>query len=319
MAYPEDPSDSGAAAGGAAAKDLSPDDFERLATIFRPSWKLDEAPFTSGAVFSESEVQALQGSEPREPVREGTPASNGAHPAVKPSLALDAASFSAAPRSSAPPPSIPLDVVPQAPVRPARPPEPETAPPPRPTTPSRVAETAGSPFVLPRTPAASNTGFASTSASNDFEVPKRIRSSKKPVLIGLGVVAATVVVGIGLWASSDNHTAEAPAPPSAIVAKGPLSPPAPTESPAPTPSAAVSAIAEPLKAAPVATLQRPAPRTQPVEPPAAQRQALPPLEAPVRAPTPRPEPALPVVATPAPRATPRPKPASPTIVHDVPF
>src|SRR5271166_642101 len=40
---------------------LTPDDFERLATAFRPSWELDEAPFTGAGTLSAGDVRALQG------------------------------------------------------------------------------------------------------------------------------------------------------------------------------------------------------------------------------------------------------------------
>src|SRR5580692_8537228 len=55
---------------GLAASELSLDDLERLATEFRPSWELDEAPFANGANFSSADVQALQGGEARHRVRQ---------------------------------------------------------------------------------------------------------------------------------------------------------------------------------------------------------------------------------------------------------
>src|SRR5580658_3727787 len=83
MAPPEGPSDPNRSeGGGAGAKELSPDDFERLATIFRPSWKLDDAPFTAG------DVEGAAG--PAHPQDQ-----NGTHPvAVAPApIVLDEAPF----------------------------------------------------------------------------------------------------------------------------------------------------------------------------------------------------------------------------------
>jgi hypothetical protein len=50
--------------------EVSPDDLERLATEFRPSWELDEAPFTGPAHFSAADIQSLQGGEGRHQVRQ---------------------------------------------------------------------------------------------------------------------------------------------------------------------------------------------------------------------------------------------------------
>jgi hypothetical protein len=43
------------------SSELSLEDLERLATTFRPSWELDEAPFAGPATFSAAEVRSLQG------------------------------------------------------------------------------------------------------------------------------------------------------------------------------------------------------------------------------------------------------------------
>jgi hypothetical protein len=73
MAYPGDPSspDIGASTmmGGHGASDLAADDLERVAASFRPSWELDDAPFTGPATFSAAEVHALQNGEARQQVR----------------------------------------------------------------------------------------------------------------------------------------------------------------------------------------------------------------------------------------------------------
>lgn len=43
------------------SSELSLEDLERLATTFRPSWELDEAPFAGPATFSAADVRSLQG------------------------------------------------------------------------------------------------------------------------------------------------------------------------------------------------------------------------------------------------------------------
>jgi hypothetical protein len=100
MAHPEGPSDSNRGeGGGAGAKELSPEDFDRLASIFRPSWKLDDAPFTTGASFSKDELQALQ----------GAASPNGIH--GTPIVVVEDAPITAASQARSAP-SVPLDTVP---------------------------------------------------------------------------------------------------------------------------------------------------------------------------------------------------------------
>ena len=55
---------------GPVVSELSPEDLEQLATEFRPSWELDEAPFAGGANFSSADVQSLQGGEARNRARQ---------------------------------------------------------------------------------------------------------------------------------------------------------------------------------------------------------------------------------------------------------
>jgi hypothetical protein len=323
MAYPERPSDSNRDEGGeAAAKDLSAEDFERLATIFRPSWKLDDAPFTAGAALSQDEVQALQTSAPHHQVREAA-APNGTHSVASDPFALEQAAFaaSAVSRSSAPP-SIPLDTVPVAPARPSPPPAPPAAPvvpaAQRPTVPSWTAEADRSPFsppaLLPAEPWA-----RPTSAVARTRILRRGGTSRKPIWIGVAAVIVVAGAGLWLWAANSERTAEAPAPPATSAANVDRAP-VPSESVAPVVSAAATTAPPP----PPAEEPPPPPPPPPiVEPP--QHQAAPPPETPVPKPAPAPKPVaapgLPpaVAAPPAARPAPKPKPAPTTIVHDVPF
>ena len=57
MASPDNPGSPTSSSGGA----LSPEEAERLASSFRPSWELDEAPFTGAGTLSASDLLALQG------------------------------------------------------------------------------------------------------------------------------------------------------------------------------------------------------------------------------------------------------------------
>ena len=159
MASPEDPSDS--SGGSAAAKELTADDFERLSSIFRPSWKLDDAPFTAGATLSQEQVQALQGKEPHRQAGVATAILNGAHPvavAARAAAALDEAPFKAATRIGLQPPAA-LDALPTAPPRPAStPPSPagvpaaaQAAAPPPPAPPWNPANVVAAPLPGSRT------------------------------------------------------------------------------------------------------------------------------------------------------------------------
>src|SRR5580698_4970040 len=62
---------------------LSPEEAERLASTFRPSWELDDAPFTGAGNLSEADLRALQGggthSDVRAVAQASAHASNGAH------------------------------------------------------------------------------------------------------------------------------------------------------------------------------------------------------------------------------------------------
>jgi len=58
----------------------TPDDFERLAAAFRPSWELDNAPFTGAGTLSAGDIRALQAAGPAVDLRAAsTQLSNGAH------------------------------------------------------------------------------------------------------------------------------------------------------------------------------------------------------------------------------------------------
>jgi len=59
------------------AAELLPEDLERLAKAFRPSWELDEAPFAGPAMFTAADVRSLQGADGRVQVRQALHANDG--------------------------------------------------------------------------------------------------------------------------------------------------------------------------------------------------------------------------------------------------
>jgi hypothetical protein len=62
MAYPGDLSNPARKSPGAVkSARLTPEDFEQLAAAFRPSWELDEAPFTGAGTMASADLRALQG------------------------------------------------------------------------------------------------------------------------------------------------------------------------------------------------------------------------------------------------------------------
>jgi hypothetical protein len=296
MAYPTDPrSPAGANASTFVGTRLTAEDAERLAATFRPSWELDQAPFTGPGSLSEADVHALRSEGTHADVRAAVQALNGTH-APAPATVLQE-----------PPSSVIIDpavVTPEAP--PVAPPMltrtlvlPASADP-------RVGMSLESrnktTVILPRTPRPSLD-------SSEFAFAKRSRTG---LWFGLSA-AALVVVGVGLWlASSSGDKPTAPIPsvqktqataesrvppppppraPETVTAAPP--PPAPAPPPPPTPTVAAPVVAAP----PPAPAAPPAPPVRLVVPPA-----------------PRP----PTWNPPAARPPARPKGGA-TIVRDVPF
>jgi hypothetical protein len=352
MAHPEGPSDSRRGdGGGTTAKELTADDFERLATIFRPSWKLDDAPFTAGASFSQDQIRALQGSA----------SANGAH--VSPIVVLEDAPITAPVRApSAPPAAAGQDAAGPSQARegvavalpgtrtttsswPPRGAEASPAPPvvdpaalppaQRPTVPSWTAEGAPStrPSQRPDVPSWTEDGrspfsppalipagaWATAKSGAKTEILRRDLRSQKPMWLGLG--AAAVIAGVGIWIWTSSGPAPSPTVPTEAktVVQAPVAQtPPPTASVAASVSAGATAVPEPPPR------QEPPPTTTaPSPPPPAVTEAAPnPVAAPpptIIVPKPVPAPAPPVAVSPAPKPAVRPRPAAQTIVHDVPF
>ncbi len=252
-----------------AAGELTADDFERLSSAFRPSWEPDVAVFGGAASLSLSDVRSLGGAEVRADVR-GTIVSarlaNGTHPPAKATVASD-----------------PVEsVIVQGRVETTAIPVPSVPTPPRPVpvaidfpAPAGAAAT-GPRFVpsapRPVAPTLPGTGPGARSLSIDLEDSPFARRSNRPLWIGLGVAAATLV-GVAAWGMSGTGTptggpvtsgAAMTLAPVATKASESSEPPAatPPSAPAVTLSAPVAAPSPAPSAAPVPSPAR-APGVQP--------------------------------------------------------
>src|SRR5258708_5928635 len=159
---------------------LTPDDFdrlERLATSFRPSWELDEAPFSGAGALSAADVRALQGGGTSADVRAtALTAAQASHAPAKPVTGFEepankvivdpgllappsvrppqrpAVLTSPGPWAAASPTAAPVPTGPASPVGPSRrPPVPAAAA-------AAVAQLASSPPV-PRAPLPTNPSY----------------------------------------------------------------------------------------------------------------------------------------------------------------
>jgi len=165
------------------------DHFERLATLFRPSWELDDEPLAGSGTLSGSDIRALQSSpsnaEVRAPVRvpNETPnpskitatsaTSEPAPPVFEPSL------VSAATPGAVPSPALRV---------------------PQPHPPSRAHDSMRTPVVPPASGPALD-----AESSVSFALP-----SKRPLWIGAGVVVIILAVA-GVLAMSRTQQKPAPA------------------------------------------------------------------------------------------------------------
>lgn len=337
MAYPADPA-AKAPATFANAR-LTPEEADRLAAMFRPSWEFDDAPFTGAGSLSPSEIQALQGGGVRADVRAAAaaptaiapPLTNGTHaaaPAHEPenSVVIDR-SITAAdlPPTAQPaqPPGVPNKAAAktimgglQAPVAvpPAAAPVPEPAPAPPSVPPSRPASRPPAPDFRVGPPVARSPASIRQAIQIDEPVVYP-RKSRKGLFIGVGAVAA-LLVGVGIYVATSGGEKPAPGAATTAAAEKPTEdklsavPPPP---PATTTAEAVPATPPP----PAQTTAAAAPAPAPPQPPVAPVTALP------VAPTPPPPPPQPHYAAapppPRPAAPPRPKKGGQTIVRDVPF
>jgi hypothetical protein len=287
---------------GFEASGLSPEEAERLAAAFKPSWEFDEAPFTpfaGGAGLDAGQIETLGAvdGEARTVAPHAPPQRVETHePEVSviidrsiTAAELDAQRLAAAPQPSRPAPPPPPAAVASPFASPAF-----AAPALAPPTPQRVAPVMRSP--------------RGASPDESLELPASLKKSNKGLFIGLGIAvaaAALVLIVHGAMSSPD------PSPGSPSTA----APVATTAAPTEAQRAMVPAVPPPVANPP------PTPVVQPVPPPPAVAVAAPaPRPSPVAAPKPQQHPA----AAPPPQAhhaAPRnpPKPAAGGIVRDVPF
>ncbi|HEY1693031.1 MAG TPA: hypothetical protein VGG39_12770 [Polyangiaceae bacterium] len=331
------PADTGPQAPGAFAHGrLSPDDADRLATMFRPSWELDDAPFTGPGTLEPSEIRALQGggvhADVRETAQSTAYSSNGSHalPAAQPShepedsVVIDR---SITAQDLAPPPGprpVPMKgtgtilgmaaPAPQAAPPPAQavaqapPPAPiQSKPPPVPSRPPPSQRPKAPQFTVgPPTPAKAKP------VSIDLEVgyPKKSRTPLYAALGGAGVLVLGLIVW-GVSSSGSNDKAAAPVPTATATVEDKAA-----SIPPPPPATTTQAAAAPTVAAappPATTTAAPAPVPVPI--PQTPVAALP-MAAPV--PTHAPAAYTPPRSYGAPAARPAGR-GKATIVRDVPF
>ncbi|HEY3818074.1 MAG TPA: hypothetical protein VGL81_12935 [Polyangiaceae bacterium] len=335
MAHPADiaPKTPAAFAGGR----LSPEEAERLASTFRPSWELDDAPFTGPGTLSEADLRALQGGGTHADVRPAPQsdghqkhayASNGAHAAPPPtqshepenSVIIDrtiTADAAPAPKAvpaakpagatilgMAPPPALQVAPQPAPPAAPA--PAPMLARPPTPGRPVAPAFNVSPPVARARP--------KPVSVDLEESYPKK---AKTGLWVGIGV-GGMALMGLVAWlamsSGSGDKAAQLPAPTATKAPDDRLSaiPPPPTTAAAPAPTVDPPPPATTVAAAsppPAATTAAPIPTT----PVTALPQAAPPTRAAVVQ-------ARPSYGGSTPVARPAGKPkGGQTIVRDVPF
>jgi hypothetical protein len=311
MAYRGDPSSpAGKARMPSATSPLTSEDFEQLAAAFRPSWELDEAPFTGPGALSPGDLRALQGGGTRADVRATVQLTNGTHAPPK-------ATVSHEPENS---------VVIDRSITASDIPAPRITPSNRPPAPSFQLQARAAPFgaALPAAPQVPNLPLgpavgaipAAPIGSSGFEVeePSFVRPSKKPLWLGIGA-GAVVLIAAGVWLASGSSGGEDR--PATIPASTAERPRAHTFAPMlPPPPETTAAGAVPPPQAPPATLPPVVPAA--VTPAAVVATTAPPPAPPPTRVTPAAAPPPRPVAAPASKPAPR-RTAGPTIVRDVPF
>lgn len=317
---------------------LSPEEAERLASTFRPSWELDDAPFTGAGTLSETDLRALQGGGTHSDVRAvahssghggSAHASNGAHAPPAPtqshepenSVIIDrsiTADIPPAPKpvAAAKPAGVTMlgmapAIVPQAVVQVAPQPAPQAAPaaapqlqrPPTPMRPMAPAFNVAPPTVKKARP-------KPVSVDLEESYPKK---SKTGLWVGLGV-GGIAVMGLVVWLATSSGTSEKTAQPAPTATKAAddkvsnVPPPTTTAAAAPTADTPPAATAAATPPPTVTAAAAPIPTT-PVT-------ALP-QAAPTHAAVFQPRPSY-GGSSPAARPAGRPK-IGQTIVRDVPF
>ncbi|MGO8993251.1 MAG: hypothetical protein ACLQVI_07970 [Polyangiaceae bacterium] len=286
--------------GGFEASGLSPEEAERLAAAFKPSWELDEAPFTQGnGGMDAAQIESLsrEGDSSRMVAPHAPPQRVETHePEV--SVIIDRSITAAEMDAQRPPPAA---------------------------VPSRPAPVPQAPFAAPVFAAPAHQRVAPVmrsprSADDSLELPASLKKSNKGLYIGLGaamVAAAAVLVVHGAMSSTEPSAGSSPTSTSAAAATATVeSQPRPPAPPVPPPPAVTATTPPPAQA----SLPTVTPASLPLAAPLAQRNT----NAAAVTPAPRPQPHPPAAAAPPP-VTHHPAPRTPPkatgggIVRDNPF
>ena len=329
MAHPADFAPKALAAG----RPFSPEEADRLASTFRPSWELDDAPFTGAGNLSDGDLRALQGGGgTHADVRAVAHASNGAHAPPAPTqshepensviidrtITADAPSPKPAAAKAAgvtmlgmAPPIVPQAILQVAP-QPA-PQAPPAAAPHLARPPTPVSQRPAAPAFNVPPPVVKAARAKPVSVDLEESYPKKSRTGLW-VGLGLGGVAA---IGLVVWmvtSSGSSEKAAQPAPTATRAADDKLSAVPPP--PPPTTAAAAATTADTPPPATTAAPTAPPPTATATPIPTTPVAALP-QAAPTRAATFQPRPSY---GGSAPAARPAGKPkGGQTIVRDVPF
>ncbi|CAN5792144.1 hypothetical protein BH09MYX1_BH09MYX1_27120 [soil metagenome] len=179
---------------------LSPEDAERFASMFRPAWELDDAPFASGSKLSAADMDALGGGggvnvdvQAAQAAPHFPPAANNSVPEPNSVvIALD-------PEPVRPPPApVVAAAVPQQARTQQAPPAPKSKKRPGATTPVPAAASAAA-AVPTRRVASPPTALD----SGEFAPPKK---SNMGLIVGISLVAVLAIGGIIAKVSMSNDT-----------------------------------------------------------------------------------------------------------------
>ncbi len=311
---------------------LTPEEADRLAAMFRPSWEFDDAPFTGAGSLTPSEIQALQGGGVRADVRAAAatavapPVKNGTHAAAahepENSVVIDRSiTASDLPSGAAQPVGGPKAGAKtimgglQAPLAPP-PAEPPVAAPPAAPPSKPISQRPAAPDFRVGPPVSSRSPASIRQAIQIDEPVTYPRKSRKGLFLGLGAAAA-VIVGIGIYVATAGGEKPAPAAATTTATEKPTQDKLSAVPPPPPAATTTVTAADPTPPPPPPAQTTAAAAPPPPPTPVAPVTALP------AAPTPPPQPhyaAAPPPPRPAPAAAPpRPKKGGQTIVRDVPF
>ena len=287
---------------------LSPEEAERLAASFKPSWEFDDAPFTQATGLPQSDLEELEAGGVNSDVRRNM--------RVRDSERSQAVSAHAVPQrvqTNEPEVSVIIDRSITAPSEePPRPPPPSARPPA--PVPSPFAAQMAAAALAPNRIVAP-VARSRMNADESLELPASLKKSNKGLFIGVGAAAAAAVLVFAVRAATGSSDTPPPTPAVATAQASDT-------------SRAATANIPPVPAAPAATTAPPPP-SRPMRPAGATVAAAPapapPTPSHAAAPQPMPKPAPHAAPPPAPpqhHSAPRqqaPKATGGGIVRDNPF